>query len=188
MTSKGHFSRSDPGDGLSTPSAALAQISLRFAKPAAEAAPVGKTPVIETKDDEPPFDPRPLHIIIAERKAGIDAQFDEFYKLSKRIARVDEDEAEWYNGLADARKNRDDAVKKQDSIALEKFKQAVAAPAVVEQPAPAAKTSKTVTKRPSSISDIFVVPKKKACIDKKIVEESPKSNLLLVAYESSDED
>lgn len=84
--SEGHFSRLAPGDGLSTAHAASTQISLKFSKPdpttAAEDIP-------EHDESEIPFDPRPLHIILGERKAMIDAAFDEYFRLGNRIAKIE---------------------------------------------------------------------------------------------------
>lgn len=67
----GYFSRSAPGDGLSGIRAAKAQISLKFSKAeesSSAAAHPGQNAEAENQKDEIPYDPRPLHIILAERK------------------------------------------------------------------------------------------------------------------------
>jgi hypothetical protein len=61
----GFFSKQAPGDGLSGVRAAQTQINMKFS------ASSGKTDEqLESaeKHDDIPFDPRPLHIILSERK------------------------------------------------------------------------------------------------------------------------
>lgn len=118
---QGHFSRTAPGDGLATSQAASTQISLKFAA-ASEVQTVAAVP--ETEVDEIPFDPRPLHIILAERKAMLDATFDEYFRMGNRVPRMEQEDAEWYNGLDDIRIAKNKRIRDEDQLELHKFRAA----------------------------------------------------------------
>jgi FAM192A/Fyv6, N-terminal domain len=154
-------------------------------------------------EDVPPepveiVDTRPLYIRIAETQKVRDDYFDNLFKLSNRVHKIDEDEMVYYNKLEKDRIDKEKSIKQNEREELEKFKTAAQnllqeyQPPVSVLDEPLQETKKRKDPQKDILASI-VVKKKRRDVDKE--REIAKSSLPvkvtpknpLVSYASSSE-
>ncbi|KAJ3252032.1 hypothetical protein HK103_001869 [Boothiomyces macroporosus] len=68
------------------------------------------------------WDPRPLHVRIAEAKKKEEDEMNEIFRLANRIRKLDEDEISFYEQIKDAAMRKQTEIKNQENKELEKFR------------------------------------------------------------------
>ncbi|KAI8909023.1 hypothetical protein EDD86DRAFT_247299 [Gorgonomyces haynaldii] len=125
----------------------------------------------EAPKSDAPFDPRPLHVILTERKAMIDASFDEYYSLKNRIAKVGEEDYQFYQSLADSKAQKEKRIREEEERELRKFKEQLERQAETPVELPKPKLQMPHAQKRKAIQQVLVanpVKRKKAVEEPKL--------------------
>ena len=142
-------------------------------------------------------DTRPLYIRIAETQKVRDDYFDNLFKLSNRVHKINEDEMVYYNKLENDRLEKEKFIKKMELQELEKFKadaekvvqefQQVSA-ASEEVLKPQLETKKRKDAQKDILASIVVKKKRQDQLEAPNAKKSDTGRMSLVSYASSSDE
>jgi hypothetical protein len=68
------------------------------------------------------FDPRPLHVRLAEARQIEEEGMNQLFRLANRVRKLNQDEIQFYNELESKTSSKEEAIRKSDQEELEKFR------------------------------------------------------------------